>query len=192
MIPTGASLVVALDANVLFGYPLCDTLLYAVEAGLYRPAWSETTWEEVARNLKDPGRKRPHTDEGVQRLMNAVRRSFPDAFVDGYQPLESDMPVNAKDRHVAAMAVHAQAQILVIYNLKHFPSDGLALYGIDVQHPDAFLHDLYLRTPLSMVDVVRAQAASLTNPAKTPRDILDDLNKVRIRRFAHAIRARLS
>ena len=192
MIPTGASLVVALDANVLFGYPLRDTLLYAVEAGLYRPAWSEAIWEEVARNLKDPRRKRPHTDEDVRRLMNAIKRSFPDAFVDGYQHLESDMPVDAKDRHVAAMAVHAQARILVTYNLKHFPSDGLAPYGIDVQHPDAFLHDLYLRFPLPMVDVICAQAAPLTNPAKSPRDILDDLDKVRIRRFAHAIRAQLS
>jgi hypothetical protein len=41
MVSLGSSVIVALDANVLFGYPLRDTLLLAVEADLYRPAWSE-------------------------------------------------------------------------------------------------------------------------------------------------------
>jgi hypothetical protein len=51
--PTGSSFVAALDACVLFGYPLRDTLLLSVEAELYRPAWSQEVWDEVARNLQD-------------------------------------------------------------------------------------------------------------------------------------------
>lgn len=65
----GSSFVVALDANVVFGYPLRDTLLRAVEAELYRPAWSDEVWDEVGRNLEDPRRKRPHAHGVVVRSL---------------------------------------------------------------------------------------------------------------------------
>jgi len=191
MFPVGSSFVVALDANVLFGYPLRDTLLLAVEEELYRPAWSERVWDEVVDNLQDPGRKKPHSRADMQHLMDEVRRSFPDAFIDGYEPLIPAMPVHEKDRHVAAMAVRSGAQVLVTYNLKHFPAAQLAPYSIEVQTPDDFLHNLYLRTPLTMVQVIRKQSSLLVNPPKTPHDILNDLDRVYVRRFAAAIRSHL-
>jgi predicted nucleic acid-binding protein len=191
--PAGSSFVAALDANVLFGYPLRDTLLHAGEAELYRPAWSEDVWAEVVRNLQDPRRKRPHTPADVQHLMDELRKAFKDAFVDGYHPLIPSMPIeiDTKDRHVAAMAVRAGAQVLVTYNTKHFPAAQLALYGIKVQKPDDFLHDLYLRVPLAMVEVIRTQSSLLENPPKTPHEILNDLEKVHVRRFVHAIRTHI-
>lgn len=189
--PVGSSFVSALDANVLFGYPLRDTLLHAVEAELYRPAWSEEVWEEVTRNLQDPRRKHPHTPEDIQHLMDEIRGAFPDAFVDKYQGLIPVMPVNKKDQHVVAMAVRAGAQVLVTYNVKHFPAEDLVPYGIEVQKPDDFLHNLYLRTPLTMVDVIRTQASLLNNPPKTPDEILDDFERVHVKRFARAIRTHL-
>lgn len=191
LFPVGSSFVVALDANVLFGYPLRDTLLRAVEAELYRPAWSEQVWTEVTNKLQDPRRRRPHTPADVQHLMDQVRGAFSDAFVEGYQPLTPNMPVNKKDRHVVAMAVRSGAQVLVTYNVKHFPAADLAPYNIEVQKPDDFLYNLYLRTPLRMVDIIRDQASLLNNPPKTPDEILDDFKDVRIRRFARAIRAHL-
>lgn len=125
--------------------------------------------------------------------MDEVRKAFQDAFVDGYHPLIPSMPVDIdpKDRHVAAMAVRAGAQVLVTYNAKHFPAAQLAPYGVNVQKPDDFLHDLYLRTPLAMVEVIRTQSSLLENPPKTPDEILKDLEKVHIRRFAHAIRSHI-
>jgi len=191
MFPVGSSFVVALDANVLFGYPLRDTLLLAIEEGLYRPAWSERIWDEVVKNLQDPKRKKPYSPADMQHLMAEVRRSFPDAFIDGYQPLIPAMPVHEKDRHVAAMAVRAGAQVLVTYNVRHFPAARLAPYDIEVQTPDDFLHNPYLRTPRTMVGVIRKQSSLLTNPPKTPHAILNDLDKVHVRRFAAAIRAHL-
>ncbi len=192
MFSVGSLFVVALDANVLFGYPLRDTLLCAVEAELYQPVWSDEVWDEVVRNLEDPGRKRPYSHEDMLHLMAEIRKSFPDAFVEGYQSLTPVMPVNPKDRHVAAMAVRAGAQVLVTYNRKHFPSTALAPYGIEVQSPDEFLYNLYLRTPLAMAQVVRDQAALLRNPPKTPHEILDDLEVTHIKRFARVIRSHLS
>lgn len=192
MFSLGSSFVVALDANVLFGYPLRDTLLCAIEADLYRPAWSDEVWAEVVRNLEDPGRKRPYSHDDMLHLMVEIRKSFPDAFVEGYQSLPPIMPVDPKDRHVAAMAVRAGAHVLVTYNRKHFPLTALATYGIDVQSPDEFLYNLYLRTPLTLVRVVHEQAALLRNPPKTPHEILDDLEATHIKRFARAIRGHLT
>ncbi len=192
MFTTSSSFVVALDANVLFGYPLRDTLLLAVEYELYRAAWSDKVWDEVLRNLQDPRRKRPHSAADMRHLMTEIRSSFPDAFITGYKPLEPAMLVNPKDQHVAAMAVRAGAQVLVTYNLKHFPGAVLEPYGIEVQHPDAFLMNLFERTPTTMVDVVRDQAARLQHPPKTPQALVDDLEQTqRIKRFARAIRPHL-
>lgn len=192
MFSAGSSFVVALDACVLYGYPVRDTLLRAIEVDLYRPAWSEEVWAEVLRNLQDPRRTRPHTPEVAQRLMAAIRRSFPSAFVTGYESLIPAMQVDPKDRHVAAMAVRASAQVLVTFNLKHFSAAALAPYGIAVQHPDTFLYNLYLRTPSLLVEIVRAQAADLVNPPMTTHALLDALEQTHIRRFAHAIRSHLS
>jgi hypothetical protein len=126
------------------------------------------------------------------RLLARIRESFPDAFVEGYQALAPAMLVATEDQHVVTMAVRAGAQILVTYNRKHFPAAALAPYGIDVQGPDEFLHNLYLQAPLTMVQVVRDQAGLLKNPPKTPAEILDALEATHVTRFAQAIRSHLS
>ena len=147
---------------------------------------------EVVRNLEEPRRKRPHAHGDMARLLSAIKKSFPDAFVDGYQSLIPCMDVALEDRHVAAMAVRAGAQVLVTYNRKHLPSAALASYGIDVQSPDEFLYNLYLHSPLTMVEAVRDQVTALTNPPKTLGEILDAFDVVHVRRFAPAIRTHLS
>ena len=43
------------------------------------------------------------------------------------------------DRHVVAAAILGHADAIVTSNLKHFPADALAPYGIEAQHPDDFI-----------------------------------------------------
>jgi hypothetical protein len=76
---------------------------------------------------------------------------------------------------VLAAAVRAQAQIIVTYNLKDFPSNVLTTYDIEAQHPDTFLrHQIDLSAPrfLSSVKTVRNR---LKNPPKTVEEYLDIL-----------------
>ena len=80
-----------------------------------------------------------------------------------------------KDRHVLAAAVRAHAQVIVTFNLRHFPEEALAPYGIVARHPDAFLTDLANRAPDLMVQTIERQAAALRNPPKSYDDILDNL-----------------
>ena len=49
------------------------------------------------------------------------------------------MENDAGDRHVLASAVHADARIIVTFNLRHFPESALEPWLIEAQHPDEFL-----------------------------------------------------
>lgn len=113
-----SSFIVVLDAGVLIPAPLRDTLLRAVEAGLYRAQWSEDILEEVRRNLiSELGR----SEEQAQRLVDTIHTAFPEAMVTGYASLTAAMTNHPKDRHVLAAAVVAGAQVIVTSNLKDFP-----------------------------------------------------------------------
>ena len=100
---------VLLDTNVLFGAYLCDTVLRLAEAELFRPLWSAGVLDELSRNLILRG-LRP---DQVDRRIGQMRRAFPDAMVEDYEPLVAAMTCDPKDRHVLAAAVRANAEILV-------------------------------------------------------------------------------
>ena len=192
MPPTTSRFLAVLDACVLYGMPLRDTLLRVAEEGLYRPVWSHEIWNEVLRHLKDPmERKRPLTDDDATHLLTTIERHFPEAFVSNYENLITTMTGDAEDRHVAAVAVHAQAQVIVTYNLRHFPTPSLAPYGIEAQHPDEFLMDLYDLAPRAMARIIRQQAAALKRKPTSAHQILDKLAQVGVTRFAQAVRAYL-
>jgi hypothetical protein len=107
--------------------------------------------------------------------ITTIERYFPESFISGYESLTPIMSNDLKDRHVAAVAVHASAQVIVTYNLKHFPATALASYGIEAQHPDAFLLNLYDIEPRTMVRVISQQAAALKKRPTSARQILDKL-----------------
>ena len=101
------------------------------------------------------------------------------------------MPVNPEDRHVVAAAVATGSPVTVTTNLRHFPNDVLAPYGIEAQHPDDFLTDLCDLSPDIMVQILFQQAASLRNPPKNFDWLMDHLEKT-TPRFCAAIRERLT
>jgi len=193
MLPTGTPFVVVLDSNVLYGFPLRDTLLRAVEAGLYQAVWSYKIWDEVLRNLKDPThRKTPLMDAQAARLLSAIETEFPEGFVSGYEALISSMTNDEKDRHVTAVGVRAHAQVIVTYNLSDFPRASLAPYNMEAQHPDEFLMNLYAIDSATMVQLVIDQAMALKKRPMTPHGLLDKMDKVSLQKFARVIRANLA
>src|SRR2546421_8388562 len=119
------SLIVVLDACVLFNAALRDTLLRAAEAELYRAQWSQEIVDELVRNLVAEGRM---TEDQARRLEAVLQVAFPEAFVKGYDTLIPALTCDHKDRHVLAAAIPAHAQLLVTTNLKHFPDRSLAPY----------------------------------------------------------------
>jgi hypothetical protein len=85
---------------------------------------------------------------------------------------------DANDRHVLAAAIRCQAGVIVTMNVRDFPENVVARYGISVQHPDEFLAHLFDLKPAVVCTAIREMRASLINPPKTVRELLDDLLRV--------------
>jgi hypothetical protein len=81
------------------------------------------------------------------------------------------------DRHVVAAAIIAKADIIVTTNLKHFPTESLALFGIKAQHPDIFLKQMYELFPDSIIQVIEQQSQDLKNSPLNVTELLDKLGK---------------
>jgi predicted nucleic acid-binding protein len=167
-----SSLVVVLDANVLFPASLRDTLLRTAKEGLYRLQCTEEIIEEVHRNLV---RKGVITEHQAQRLKENIRYYFAESFITHHRPLIDSMPINTKDRHVLAAAIAGRADIIVTNNLKDFPPNILTPFEIRAKSSDEFLVEMFSLSPETMVSIVRKQAKALHSPPKTVFEILSSL-----------------
>lgn len=176
--------VVTIDANALFPFTLRDTLLSAAAAGLYQLRWSAQILDEVQKNIVKVGVTVPN----AAKLRAQMEKFFPDADVEGYEPLIAAMPNDPKDRHVAAVAVKAGAQVIVTFNLKDFvplPS------GIDAQSPDQFLSNLFDLDADGFIELLTEQAAALRKPTMTLDALLDSLAKT-VPDFVASVRAHMA
>jgi hypothetical protein len=104
-------------------------------------------------------------------------QAVPDCIVEGFEPLISALQLpDPDDRHVLAAAIRAGAQTIVTFNLRDFPRERLAEYGIEAQHPDDFLLDAIDLAPDLVIEVVNGQAAALRKPPRTVYELLDTLH----------------
>jgi predicted nucleic acid-binding protein len=174
---------VVLDANVLYPFTLRDTLLRAAAAGSYQACWTDRILDEATDNLIAAGRM---TREQAARLRQAMSAAFEDAMVTGYEILIPAMANHEKDRHVAAAAVKAGAQVIVTVNLADFRNLPA---GIEAQSPDEFLCDLFDLDPDGMIELVRAQARDLRRPPRSFAEVLAALTKL-VPHFGAALRQR--
>lgn len=182
-----ATVGVVLDANVLFPIALCDTLVRAALAGLYRPHWTATILDEVERNLVEHDRA---TARQARYRRGRMEAALPDALVTGYEPLIPVMENDPKDRHVLAAAVRAGARLIVTENTRDFPARACAPYDIAARRADAFLTDLLDAAPEAMERVIREQAADLLRPPQAPAQVLARLART-VPAFAREMYRRL-
>lgn len=160
---------VLLDANVLFPFSLRDTLLRAAAEGFFQLYWSEQILDETTRNLVATG---TITDEQAKRLRKAMTDAFPESMVTSYEALIDAMPNQKKDRHVAAAAIKAGAQVIVTRNMKDFK---VLPDGVEAQSPDEFLSNLFDLNPDGMVELVREQAKAMRKPPRELGELLRGL-----------------
>jgi len=180
-----APFIVVLDANVLYPFTLRDTLLRAAAAGFYQARWSSQILEETTRNVV---RNTGMTAEGANRLVATMNRVFPEASVTGHELLIGAMPNEDKDRHVAAAAVAAGAQVIVTANLRDFQ----VLPGaIEAQSPDEFLGNLFDLDPDGFVGLLRDQASDLKKPPLSFDELLERLERM-VPTLVAAVRAHVA
>jgi predicted nucleic acid-binding protein len=182
-----ASFTALYDACVLYPAPLRDLLLELAGTGLFRARWTDEIHNEWIENLlqNEPHRQRAKL-ERTRDLMNAA---VLDCLVTGYEPLIPALTLpDPDDRHVLAAAIQGRADVIVTYNLKHFPDAVLSGYGIQAQHPDEFVSNLIGLDAEAVYTAVKEQRARLKNPPKSAEDFLETLEKQSLAQTAALLR----
>jgi predicted nucleic acid-binding protein len=162
------------DACVLYPAPLRDLLMHLALTDLFRARWTDAIHEEWIRGVL---RDRPDlTLEQLHRTRDLMNSHVRDCLITGYESLVSGISLpDPEDRHVLAAAIRAGADLIVTYNLRDFPTDCLAPFGIEAQHPDEFL-GFQLDLAVHVVcGAVKRHRASLRNPPKEVDDYLATL-----------------
>lgn len=171
---TLAAHIVVLDANVLYGIEVTDLVLTMATQHQIRPHWLREILEEVTRNL----RLRPDLDpDAIDRRIRYMNRALPSAIEEPPRSLIEHMPVNEKDRHVLALAVHIDAPVIGTENLRDFPPELLERFHVEAVGVDAFVLDHVERDPAAIFGVVDTMAARRRRHPRTRDDILDVLRR---------------
>src|SRR5690606_19379221 len=106
-------------------------------------------------------------------MIEAVR----DCMVTDFEDLIDTFSLpDPDDRHVLAAAVKAQADAIVTFNLRHFPSAALADHSLSAISPDSLVLGLLDESPDAVVTTVVRQAAALRKPARTIDELLEILS----------------
>jgi PIN domain-containing protein len=111
--------------------------------------------------------------ERTRDLMNAHAR---DALIRDFEDLIPSLSLpDPDDRHVLAAAIRGRADVIVTYNMKDFPAEAIAPYGIEIQHPDKFLSHVFALSPGAVLGALQRLRQSLKNPplASFPLDLHD-------------------
>ncbi|MBK8451753.1 MAG: PIN domain-containing protein [Thiofilum sp.] len=169
-----AQLTVLLDACVLYPAPLRDFLMRLALTGVVRARWTAHIHEEWIRNAI---KNQPQlTRERLEKTAALMNQAIEDSLISHYEPLITGLTLpDENDRHVLAAAIKGNAQVIVTFNLKDFPSSHLAPFEIEALHPDNFISHLIENYPEAVLLAAREQRRSLKKPPKTVEEFLDTL-----------------
>lgn len=165
---------VVLDACVLYPSPLRSLLMHLGLTDLCQPKWTAHIQDEWMRNLllNCPNYEKVKLERTV-RLMN---KAIPDANVTGYEQIIEGLQLpDPDDRHVLAAAIKSHSDVIVTVNLKDFPANSLAQYGVEALHPDEFISDLLGLNSALVYQAVREARTSMKAPPMTADEYLDCL-----------------
>lgn len=158
-----------LDSCVLVPYNLASLLLTLAERGVFEARWSESILEETHRALTT---KLGLEAERATRRCDAMRAGFPESAVADFRRYMADLECDPKDRHVLAAAIASDSDVIVTFNLKHFPETACRPFGVIAVHPDDFLLGLLGEDPDAVVTAVAADAARRSQPVVGTVDLL--------------------
>lgn len=164
----------ALDTNVIFPIEIRDLLFWFAHDDLFTPKWSKhifDEWEDVMR------RKNVSEDEIAKRI-NWTNLAFPDAIVENYELLIEGLELpDPKDCHVLAAAIKTNANIIVTNNLKDFPEEYLATYGLSAKSADDFLIETIDLNQEVAVNSFRKLVLNRRDPDLDEFEVLDSFRR---------------
>ena len=88
------------------------------------------------------------------------------------------------DRHVLAAAMESMCDAIVTYNLRDFPLETLASYGIEAIHPDELLMRMVEIDPDAMRAIMQSLVRMKAHPPCTMAEEIAGLRRNRLERFS--------
>jgi predicted nucleic acid-binding protein len=175
-----------LDANVLYPAPVRDIFLQLAQTDLFKAKWSQDIHREWIEALL---RNEPHRDRSrLENTRNLMDRAVRDCLVTDYQSLIPSLHLpDPDDRHVLAAAIVGRCDVIVTYNLKHFPESALSPFHIEVQHPDVFLSNHLHLAPGLFCGAIRKIRLRLTKSPFTEAEYISNLTRVGLTETATAL-----
>lgn len=163
---------VLLDACVLANFGVCDLYLRLSESPrMLLPKWSQQILDEVHRTHIE---KLEWGEEVADTFQEALKESFPEAMISGYDDLIKLMENEKKDRHVLAAAVREKLDLIVTFNLKDFKEEHLKPWDIMAVHPQDYLLTLYSMNPALVIKRISQIAQKKGTDIE---DVIIDLGK---------------
>lgn len=162
------------DACVLYPAPMRDFLMWLGLSGRFRARWTAQIHAEWKRNLL---KNRPDlSSEQVDRTSSLMDQAIPGCLVTEYEGIIGGLSLpDPDDRHVLAAAIRSNAAVIVTFNEKDFPAEVLKSYGIEAQHPDLFVENLFDLDQAAVVAAAQRQRAQLKNPPMIVEQYLEVL-----------------
>ena len=162
-----------LDTIVIYPIEIRDILFWFASYDLFTPKWSNhifSEWEDVMR-------RKDISEEEIKKRVGKAQLAFPDALVDNYEPLVESLTLpDENDRHVLAAAIKTNANIIVTNNVKDFPAEYLASFGLTVKNADDFITDTIDLNNDVALEAFRMMVMNRTNP---------DLNEFETRKLQY-------
>lgn len=163
-----------LDTNVIYPVEIRDLLFWFAHFDLFTPKWSLHIFDE----WEDVMHRKGVMDKEIKKRTNRANLAFPDALVINYEPLINGLTLpDEKDRHVLAAAIKTNANIIVTNNLKDFPKDYLASFGLAEKSADDFIADIIDLNHEKSTEAFKKLVLNRRNPDLDEFEVLDNFRK---------------
>ncbi len=172
-----------LDTNVLFPMVQRDILLWFAYFDLYTPVWSMHILAEFEKVVRE---KYPNlTESQIRKIVDLPGKAFPFASVRNYESIIDTIELNdPNDRHILAVAIKSNSDVIVTNNLKDFPRKYLQTFEIESKHPDDFLCDIIDIDHLRASEAFHEMVLNKRKPDLNEFEVLDMLRKNNLKNSA--------
>ncbi len=164
-----------LDACVLYPVAMADALLSLATAGFFAAKWTTRIEFEWIRSLE---KQRPDLAGRLSIRRDSMRDAMPDWEVpeSAWASLARGIALpDPDDVHVLAAAIAGHADAIVTSNLRDFPNEILAGYGIEAVDPDTFIINQWDLDPVTALAAFKRMRARRRKPQTSPQDFADAL-----------------
>lgn len=156
--------------------------------GLFAAKWTRRIEEEWITALARHSGLEP---ERLHRRRDLLRLAMPDWEVSAaaWESLSTSLTLpDPDDIHVLAAAIAGHAECIVTANLKDFPAQALAPFGLQALHPDDFLVAQLNLDSVAVLSAFRAQRRRLRRPEMDAETFVQALERNGLVRLAQSLR----